>query len=55
MERNKNMHVVLWLGKIITLSIPLSCATRLAFRDFLPLATSLSVTVVHIFILKKIG
>ena len=31
--------------------IPLSCPTRLAFRAFLPLATSLSVTVVHRFIL----
>lgn len=31
--------------------IPLSCPTKLAFRAFLPLATSLSVTVVHRFIL----
>lgn len=31
--------------------IPLSCPTKLAFRVFLPLATSLSVTVVHRFIL----
>lgn len=35
-----------------THNIPLSCPTRLAFRAFLPLATSLSVTVVHRFILQ---
>lgn len=32
--------------------VPLSCPTRLAFRTFFPLATSLSVTVVHRFILQ---
>lgn len=32
--------------------IPLSCPTKLAFRAFLPRATSLSVTVVHTFILS---
>lgn len=40
------MHVT-----IIMSLLPFSCPTKLAFRAFFPLATSLSVTVVHKFIL----
>lgn len=37
----------------VLMFVPFSCPIRLAFRAFLPRATSLSVTVVHRFILQR--